>query len=116
MISLGLNMALDVEAKLNKGKGTVQREQVDLISMIRSQSKPTKLDVAVFLFIKSASLGVLCWAQPLTTYALLGNNMKCVALLSSVSGVVLLPLIMEVECFFCSLFFSTFDAANIALL
>jgi hypothetical protein len=55
-------MALDVEAKSTKGKGkgTVQREQVDLISMIRSQSKPTKLDVAVFLFIRSASLGVLC--------------------------------------------------------
>jgi hypothetical protein len=62
MISLGLYMALDVEAKSTKGKGkgTVQREQVDLISMIRSQSKPTKLDVAVFLFIRSASLGVLC--------------------------------------------------------
>jgi hypothetical protein len=46
MISLGLCMALDVEAKSKKGKGTVQREHVDLISMIRSQSKPTNLDVA----------------------------------------------------------------------
>lgn len=39
------------EAKVNKPKPVVQREHVDLISKIRSQSRPKKLDVALPSYI-----------------------------------------------------------------
>ena len=40
-----------VEAKSNKAKGAAQRERVDLIAKIRSQSTPSKLDVAFPIYI-----------------------------------------------------------------
>ncbi|KAG0593909.1 hypothetical protein M758_UG030500 [Ceratodon purpureus] len=43
--------ASGVEENSKKAKGAVQREYVDLISMIRSQTKPTKLDVAFTVYV-----------------------------------------------------------------
>ncbi|KAG0622880.1 hypothetical protein M758_3G131100 [Ceratodon purpureus] len=43
--------ASGVEENSKKAKGAVQREYVDLISMIRNQSKPTKLDVAFPVYV-----------------------------------------------------------------
>lgn len=40
-----------VVAKLNKGKGAVQGDYVDLIKLIKIQKKPTKLDVAFPIYI-----------------------------------------------------------------
>lgn len=39
------------EIKLNKTKGVVQREHIDLIAKIRSQGKPKKMDVAMPSYI-----------------------------------------------------------------